>query len=91
MGEFLVEFVVPGCVTRAIFDTKRKAENARRKIEKEMGKGKFRNDLDIVTIKASSGTISVRASELSSVCTVDLAVWDEFNERRPMPKAPENG
>lgn len=91
MGEFMVEVVVPGAITRAIFDTKRKAENARRKVEKEMAKGKFRNDADIVTLDGSAGTISVRASEVSSVCTVDLDAWTEFNKRHPLPKAPENG
>jgi len=81
MADFILELHVPGVITRAVFDTRRKAENARRKVAKEMAKGKFRNDADIVEIQGTTGSISARASEIVSVCVVDLVAWEEMSKR----------
>lgn len=66
-----------GVIMRQQFNTRRRAENARRKLAKEMGKGKFRNDSDIVEIKGDAGTISVRASTVTFACVTDQVAWDD--------------
>lgn len=72
---FILEVIFSGGITRAQFATKRRADNARRKLEKELSKGKFRNSDDVVTIKADSSTVSVRPSEVNCVVVMDHAQW----------------
>ena len=73
---FYVEVSIPSAILRMQFVSKRKANNARRKIAKNMGK--FRNDESTVEIVSSTSTYSIDCREVRAVSVIDALAWNEM-------------
>lgn len=56
---------------RGGFSSKRRAENARRKIAAGMEGGRFSNHSNVVEVSTDTTRLSVRSGEVVSVCVTD--------------------
>ncbi len=77
-------------VVKMLFSSKRKAENARRKLAAEMAKGRYKNVDDLVEIKSDASTYSISPSRVISVSVNDNDVWLE-HQAEHVRKARELG
>ncbi|QIG74335.1 hypothetical protein EVC08_023 [Rhizobium phage RHph_N65] len=70
-----ISFEYTHVIARAQFASKRRAENARKKLAAEIAKGKFKNSEDIVEIKSDTSTLTVRPSSVVLINVVDVEAW----------------
>lgn len=78
---FFVEVVFEtGGTVRMVFASKRRADNARKKIAAGMAKGKFRNSDDAVTVKSDASTYDIRTSNVQSVSVNDRLAWADHQK-----------
>ncbi len=75
---YILEVSLDTSVVRMLFINKRQAENARRKIAKEMEKGQFRNKDDVVEIKSDASTYSISPSRVRAVSVNDQDAWMNY-------------
>lgn len=71
---YILEIHFYAVSTRMQFPSKRKAENARRKITDHMGK--FRNEDSIVEIRSETSSQTVDCREVKSVVVLDGLKWN---------------
>lgn len=73
-----ITFRYNSLVMRGFYKSERAANNARKKLADEIKKGQFRNDDDVLDIAHEAGVMSVKTSNVSSVCVYNTEKGQAF-------------